>query len=498
MLESTLDTRPVIERLPSVRIIVTLIFLNFIVLTSSSSLAAVREKITVEGGRPELEQIRIRLIDREQFGRALIELKKIADKSHDDAEVYFYEGLVYHRLAYASKKYEDGANRIAYFQRARKCYEKARVLGFHTAQFYYHLAEVCLNLGQNEKALADLNTSIALDPKRGSWIWSTRAMAYLKLGDLEKAQADMNQALKMDSKSAHNWVKLSSLQIKAARYRDALRSINMAIYAAPNNPDLYYMRSLIENKLNYTETAQKDLDIVLSLDPQHAGALRLRGLIGAKSGELEQATVDIYEAQAIDLALDAKNKQLKPIAWTIARRLLQAQEEESTRRLASKSMNDAMTYDRALALWGLGKWKESTNALAPLLMKMTRTPSRVQLFGTCLSYLAYKNMGQIKAAEALLERIRPPVDDHRLAAAVVRYLGGQTLPIQLLKTAVTPEDLTTVRFFIGANLMASGNRSEAARHQDWVVLHGSRNCDEYLLAVMEKHRIENATRGAAK
>jgi tetratricopeptide (TPR) repeat protein len=454
----------------------------------SSAMAA--EKITVEGGRPELEQIRIRLIDRRKFDLALAELKRIAGNNHKDAEAYFYEGLVHQRLAYACNRYEDGAKRLTHNQKALKLYERARDLGLHTAQFYYHLGEIRLNLGQTEEALADLNKSIEIDPKRGSWLWSTRAMVYMDLGNLKKAQSDMEQALKLE-KSANNWLKFSMLQIKSRRLQDALKSINRAIYADPKNPDCYYIRGLIRIELNDSGSAQKDLDKVLSLDPRHAGALRLRGQAGAASGYLEQATVDIFNAKRIDRELTAKKKKSEPLSWSKAQRLLQAQ-EVSTRRLAQNSRDEALSYDRVFALWGLGRWKECTTEIEPLLAKKSRSRSGAMLYGACLSYLAYKNMDEVKAANAQLRRSRLSSDVGSLAADVLRYLKADISSDQLQKAALTPEDKTIAKFYIGANLRASGNVTEAYRHQDWVVRLGSRNCDEYLLAVMEKHRMDDS------
>ncbi|MBE8949148.1 MAG: tetratricopeptide repeat protein [Quinella sp. 3Q1] len=71
---------------------------------------------------------------------------------------------------------------------------------------YYWRAWCYDELGDNEKALADLNRLLALNPNYDSNAYNNRAVAYENLGDLEKALADYNKALELDpnNESAKN------------------------------------------------------------------------------------------------------------------------------------------------------------------------------------------------------------------------------------------------------------------------------------------------------
>ncbi|MBR6713110.1 MAG: tetratricopeptide repeat protein [Selenomonadaceae bacterium] len=53
-------------------------------------------------------------------------------------------------------------------------------------------------LGDNEKALADLNRLIELNPNYSSGAYNNRGIVYENLGALDKALADYNKALELD------------------------------------------------------------------------------------------------------------------------------------------------------------------------------------------------------------------------------------------------------------------------------------------------------------
>ena len=61
-------------------------------------------------------------------------------------------------------------------------------------------------LKQFEKALADYNKAISLEPKKGKCYFS-RSYIYIKNGEMEKAKADVEKAVELDPKEAGRYYK---------------------------------------------------------------------------------------------------------------------------------------------------------------------------------------------------------------------------------------------------------------------------------------------------
>ena len=57
------------------------------------------------------------------------------------------------------------------------------------------------SLEQPEKALADFDKAISLEPKKGGHYYS-RSLFYIKNGEMEKAKADVEKAVELDPKEA--------------------------------------------------------------------------------------------------------------------------------------------------------------------------------------------------------------------------------------------------------------------------------------------------------
>lgn len=444
--------------------------------------------VTKEGADRELESIRIRLIDRDKCEAAIRAIDAVLARDRSDPEPYFYKGLAFHRLAYrANRKYSERGRMHEFFRLALDCYKRAEELGYRTAQFYYHRGEVYLNLGQPARALDDLNKSIKIDPKRGSWIWATRAVAHEDLGNRKQALSDIQQAVTLEPDNVSNLRKLARLLEASKKFDEALHAINKAIVMAPKNPEHYYIRGMIHRDMKNAEAAERDMDRALALDPDHAGALRIRGSIGASGGNLEQAMVDLFESRSIDRTIVEGSEKRASLTSKQARRILEDREAR-IQRLASKLKSEEMLYDLAFAQWGLGKWKDSECNFEKLWRKARSKRSRTCVYSACLRSLACLHLKNPAGARQALDA-STHCGNSGLPAQVLSYLSDAISQETLLKAASGPETRTIARFYIAARLRASGQPREARGHLEWICFEGSRSCDEYLLAVMELSRL---------
>jgi len=89
--------------------------------------------------------------------------------------------------------------------------------------------------GDNDRAVADYNEAIRLDPKYAS-AYLNRGIAYLYSGSLAKALADVSQASEVDPKDAYSalWVDLVGRRNNVpSRLPQAISKIDMTVWPAP-------------------------------------------------------------------------------------------------------------------------------------------------------------------------------------------------------------------------------------------------------------------------
>ena len=86
--------------------------------------------------------------------------------------------------------------------------------------------------GELDKALADLNEAIRLDPKDAG-LFAGRAEIYWQLGEREKALADYQEAIRLDPKNVWGYLGLASLYRDSGDLDKALAAFNEAVRVAP-------------------------------------------------------------------------------------------------------------------------------------------------------------------------------------------------------------------------------------------------------------------------
>ena len=123
-------------------------------------------------------------------------------------------------------------------------FENALALEDHVPQRHADLGYVLIDAGQRPRAEAEFQAALAIDPSFGPALFG-RALLCERGGDLSRA---------------------------TELIRDALR-------IAPNDVNLHYCLARYAMQLGDPATAKSELDTVLTLDPGHADARRLRATI---------------------------------------------------------------------------------------------------------------------------------------------------------------------------------------------------------------------------
>jgi lipoprotein NlpI len=86
--------------------------------------------------------------------------------------------------------------------------------------------------GDNDRAIADYNQAISLDPK-DALAYNNRGNAYKAKGDNDRAIADYNQAISLDPKSSNSYFNRGRSNLYAGSVEKALADLNQASALAP-------------------------------------------------------------------------------------------------------------------------------------------------------------------------------------------------------------------------------------------------------------------------
>jgi len=104
-------------------------------------------------------------------------------------------------LSAALQSRAEGYRIIEQYERALADFDRALALDPRLARGYANRAEVYRVLGQFEKVIADTTEAIRLDPTPNAF-YAIRGFAYERQGDVARARADYNKALALPIKDA--------------------------------------------------------------------------------------------------------------------------------------------------------------------------------------------------------------------------------------------------------------------------------------------------------
>jgi tetratricopeptide (TPR) repeat protein len=188
------------------------------------------------------------------------------------------------------------------YQKAMADYNRAIELDPNFAVAYSNRGLVYQNdLKEYQKAMADYNRAIELDPNF-ALAYNRRGLVYYDLKEYQKAMADYNRAIELDPNFAPAYNGRGGVYDELKEYQKALADYNRAIELDPNDAVAYIGRGLVyQNDLKEYQKAMADYNRAIELDPNYAPAYNNRGLVyhyGLK--EYQKAMADYNRAIELD------------------------------------------------------------------------------------------------------------------------------------------------------------------------------------------------------
>ena len=153
--------------------------------------------------------------------------------------------------------------------------------------------------GDLDRAIADFNEAIRLDPK-DAIVYRNRGKAYDAKGDHDRAIADLDQAIRIDPKFADAYN--TRCWVRAVIGRDlaqALADCNESLRLRPDDANVINSRGLVQFKLGAFDRAIADYGAAIAGNAKSAGSFYGRGVAKLRSGDLAGGDADIAAAKAI-------------------------------------------------------------------------------------------------------------------------------------------------------------------------------------------------------
>jgi tetratricopeptide (TPR) repeat protein len=149
--------------------------------------------------------------------------------------------------------------------------------------------------GEVDRAIADYDTAITLDPNRAVAFFN-RATALMEKGEIDRALFDFEHAIELDPMDADAHVGRGRAYYRKKDYAAALTDYDEALRLVPDNPEALAERGDANERAGLYDSAAEDYGRLIDIEPSNAKAWNNRCWDRAVLGRLEEALADCNEA----------------------------------------------------------------------------------------------------------------------------------------------------------------------------------------------------------
>lgn len=209
----------------------------------------------------------------------------LSDVSQFTALDYSIRGATYARLEQVEKALAD--------------YESAIGLDPTCAQAYYNRGATYTRLQRWDEALADYDKAIRLAPD-DPLPYYNRGVTYSRIEHQNLALIDYDRAIQLNATFAQAYHNRGVSHATLELLSDAISDYDVAIHLDPTYAQAYYNRGRSYAHLNQHERAIVDYDVAIQLDPTSAQAYYDRAISFAYLNQYERAIADYTQTIQLD------------------------------------------------------------------------------------------------------------------------------------------------------------------------------------------------------
>ena len=186
--------------------------------------------------------------------------------------------------------------------KAKADYDRSIAINPAFAPSYGERGQVFAKKLDYDRAMSDFNQALRLSPTHQfSPVWyGNRAGLYVATGDYDRALADYNKAIERDPKSWYAYVNRALLYDFYGKDRMAALSCQDAMKLDPHAAGPYYCRAVVEVTAGDIDGASHDIATAIGIDPKLPEFYTLRGVTFASKGQFDQALHDYDQAAQLD------------------------------------------------------------------------------------------------------------------------------------------------------------------------------------------------------
>ena len=217
------------------------------------------------------------------------------------------------------------------------------------------------DLGENDSALKDYNTAIAIEPEY-QYAYVTRCETRLQLDDVVGALADCDNAVRLDATDALAFEDRADVQFQREAYQLALSDYDKAVELGRSSAYVYAARCDAERLVGKRDRAKADCEKALSIDPKSRRGLWARGRLALVESRYTDGIADLNAYIAQNPTASDTAYYFRGLAYNRIRSYRNALDDLST--YVKRQPTDPDGYkERAIASYGMGN---KTGALADL------------------------------------------------------------------------------------------------------------------------------------
>ena len=277
-----------------------------------------------------------------RYDRALIEFKKVLKKQPGNNDIVYAIALL---TLEQSKLKESERNFKKLLSRKNRVFES-----------YYYLGGIAEKRKQYKQAIRWYKKV-----RHGK----NRLAANIRVAQLLAKQGKMKQARQylhsLDRSDKSRAVRLYTVEIdilsKAGKYGAAMQVANQSLKQYIDDPDLLYARSLLAEKVNDLEQAEKDLKSILQREPNNVHALNALGYtLADRTTRYKEAYNYILKAYKLSPEEPAV---LDSMGWVLYRMGKWPEAIKHLRKALALLQDDEIAAHLGEVLWVSGKQKEA-------------------------------------------------------------------------------------------------------------------------------------------